>query len=156
MVDQSRRPKELVISWCISRDGGLLWRCSQCIAWGGEAAEARSGWLLVTYLSKRLGLTLNSQRLSALSSIGSCRKGSDFPLSFLMPYLSFIPVPCSKFGLVGISSFRTGMQNLRNPIWDGGMVKVFLWDSRWPCRSSLCGCLGGFKGSIYSLFWRWH
>lgn len=55
------------MSWCLQR-----------IAWGGEAAEAQSSWLLVTLFSE--SLVLSSQHLSAFSSVGSCRKGSDFPL----------------------------------------------------------------------------
>lgn len=50
----------------------------------------------MTFFSKSLGLVLSSQHLSALSSVGSCWKDSDFPLSFLMPFLSFVAVPCSE------------------------------------------------------------
>jgi len=73
-----------------------VWWCLQCVAWGGEAAEVQSSWLLVTFFSESLGLVLSSQHLSALSSVGSCRNGSDFPFFFLMPCLSFIAVPCSE------------------------------------------------------------
>lgn len=73
-----------------------MWWCLQCLAWGGEAAEAQSSWLLVTFFSKSLGLVLSSQHLSALSSVGSCWKGSDFPLSFLMLFLSFVADPYSE------------------------------------------------------------
>lgn len=113
MVDQSRRPKELVISSCTGRTGGLVWWCLQSIAGSEKAAEAQSSWPLVTFFSKRWELVLNSQHLSALSSAGSCWKSSDFPLSFLTSCLlvQFLPVSGKIVWLTSASS-ETGMQDL--------------------------------------------
>uniref|UniRef100_A0A663ETV2 Haloacid dehalogenase like hydrolase domain containing 5 n=1 Tax=Aquila chrysaetos chrysaetos TaxID=223781 RepID=A0A663ETV2_AQUCH len=75
---------------------------------------------------------LSSQHLSALSSVGSCWKGSDFPLSFLMPFLSFVAVPCRVILFGEPVRWETSLQLIIDVLLSNGNPGAELQDIPYP------------------------
>lgn len=137
MVDQSRRPKELVISWHMGRRGGKVLLTANSVRWN-------SSWLLVAVFSVSPVLALSTQHLCALPLLAPAGRAAAFLPA--LPCRCCTACPCSDHSKwIGwhLWGRELGTQDLWNPGWMGKERKSFS-GFKMACPSSLWDYISSF------------